>query len=516
MGERVRIRLHPSGDEVEVVPGSTLRDALFSFGVEFPCGGQGDCRRCRVEVLAGKLHPSEDETQLLSAAELQAGWRLACRARVEGPVTLSVEQHAVPILADHSQFAFEPREGFGVAVDIGTTTLVAQLVELSTGRILASHTALNPQGIHGSDVMSRLEYASTEAARVELRSLIRVEVGTLVAECLTTADLPRDHLTQVVLVGNTAMHHLFSGLELETLTRAPFEPADTGLQESSAGDLGWDIAGDVAVRFLPCLGGFIGSDILAGVLATRMHESSALSALIDLGTNGEIVIGNAENLLCASTAAGPAFEAGGIAQGMRATRGAIDQVNVGRNAADELRCHVVGGGRAKGICGSGLVDAVAAGLDSGLIEPSGRLAGDGVKKLDLVDSVRLTQQDIRQLQLAKGAIAAGIRILLMRLGKSERDLERVFLAGAFGNYINRASAERIGLIPACGESCNAIGNSALLGAKLALFSARGADLEFNDIRQRVEHVPLASSQQFHEVFVEQTRFPEATHVAPPR
>ncbi|MDP6977188.1 MAG: ASKHA domain-containing protein [Myxococcota bacterium] len=429
-------------------------------------------------------------------------------------MTLSVEQHAAPILADHSQFSFEPREGFGVAVDIGTTTLVAQLVELATGRILASHTALNPQGARGSDVMSRLDYASRATARVELNSLIQGEVGKLVADCVTTTDLQRDALTHVVLVGNTAMHHLFSGLELQTLARAPFEPADTGLQEFSAGDLGWDVAGDVVVRFLPCLGGFVGSDILAGVLATRMHESSTLTALIDLGTNGEIVIGSRERLLCASTAAGPAFEAGGIAQGMRATRGAIDQVRVGSNTSDELRCHVVGGGRAKGICGSGLVDAVAAGLDNGLIEASGRLAGDGHKRLDLVDSVHLTQSDIRQLQLAKGAVAAGIRILLGRLGKSERDLQHLFLAGAFGNYVNRASAERIGLIPARAENCDAMGNSALLGAKLALFSTCSADLEFGDLRQRVEHIPLASSQEFHEIFIQQTRFPEAARMTP--
>ncbi len=507
MSELVRIRLHPSGDEVEVALGSALRDVLFAFGVEFPCAGRGSCRRCRVEVLTGNLPPSEDETQLLSAAELQAGWRLACRGRVEGPLTISVEQHAAPILADHSHFAFEPQEGFGVAVDVGTTTLVAQLVELASGRILASHTALNPQGTRGSDVMSRLDYAASETTRRELSSLIQAEVGKLVVDCVATAELQRDALTHVVLVGNTAMHHLFSGLALETLARAPFEPTDTGPQEFRARDLGWDVGGDVAVRFLPCFGGFVGSDILAGVLATRMHESSALSALIDLGTNGEIVIGNRERLLCASTAAGPAFEAGGIEQGMRATRGAIDQVSVGGDTPDALRCHIVGGGRAKGICGSGLVDAVAAGLETGRIEPSGRLAGEGRKRLDLVDSVHLTQSDIRQLQLAKGAIAAGIRILLERLGKSEHDLQHLFLAGAFGNYVDHTSAERIGLIPAYAANCDAIGNSALLGAKLALFSTRSADFEFADLRQRVEHIALASSQEFHEIFIEQTRFP---------
>lgn len=506
MSDVVRIRLHPSGDSVEVERGTALRDVLYAFGVEFPCGGRGSCRRCRVEVLSGELPPTEDEAELLSAEERQAGWRLACRGRVEGPLTLKLEQHAAPILADHSHFAFEPQQGFGVAVDIGTTTLVAQLVDLASGRILASHTALNPQVVRGSDVMSRLEYALEETARRELRSLIRKQVGSLVADCVSTADLQGDALTHIVLVGNTVMHHLFSGLEPETLARAPFEPADPGLQEFSAGELGWNIPSDVAVRFLPCFGGFVGSDILAGVLAARMHESSSLSALVDLGTNGEIVIGNSERLLCASTAAGPAFEAGGIHRGMRATRGAIDQVNV---ISRQLQCHVVGGGKAQGICGSGLVDAVAGGLEIARIEPSGRLSG-GRKRLDLSGSVHLTQGDIRQLQLAKGAIAAGIRILLGRLGKSDRDLQHLYLAGAFGNYVNRASAERIGLIPVCAEDSDAIGNSALLGAKLALFSGEDSDWKFSDLRRRVEHISLATSQEFHQIFIEETRFPDGS------
>jgi uncharacterized 2Fe-2S/4Fe-4S cluster protein (DUF4445 family) len=278
------------------------------------------------------------------------------------------------------------------------------------------------------------------------------------------------------------------------------------LQQWGAAELGWDIGRDVTVRFLPCLGGFVGSDILAGILSTRIHEDRALSVLVDLGTNGEIVIGNSERLLCASTAAGPAFEAGGIRQGMRATRGAIDQVHLDSN---KFHCHVVGGGEARGVCGSGLVDAIACGLDSGRIESSGRLC-NGQKSLDLTDSVELAQADIRQLQLAKAAIAAGIRILLGRLGKSERDVERLFLAGAFGNYVNRTSAERIGLIPECSQVPDAIGNAALRGAKLALFCGESSDWEFADLRARVEHVSLAMSREFQGIFIDQTRFPEAS------
>jgi len=506
MADMIRIQLQPSGESVDVERGTALRDVLYAFGVEFPCGGRGSCGHCRVEVLTGELLASEDEAWLLSKKELEAGWRLACRARVDGPLTLKVEQHATPILADQSELHFEPQWGFGLAVDVGTTTLVAQLVDLESGRVLASHTALNPQGTHGSDVMTRLQYALDEVRRKELSTLIRTEVERLIAECIRTAGVRTEAVNQVVCVGNTVMHHLFSELEPQALSRVPFESSKSGLQQWGAAELDWDIGRDITVRFLPCLGGFVGSDILAGILSTRIHEDRALSVLVDLGTNGEIVIGNSERLLCASTAAGPAFEAGGIRQGMRATRGAIDQVRIDSN---KFHCHVVGGGEARGICGSGLVDAIACGLDSGRIESSGRLC-DGQKSLDLTDSVELTQADIRQLQLAKAAIAAGIRILLGRLGKSERDVERLFLAGAFGNYVNRASAERIGLIPESSQVPDAIGNAALRGAKLALFCGESSDWEFADLRARVEHVSLAMSREFQGIFIDQTRFPEAS------
>jgi uncharacterized 2Fe-2S/4Fe-4S cluster protein (DUF4445 family) len=257
------------------------------------------------------------------------------------------------------------------------------------------------------------------------------------------------------------------------------------------------------VRFLPCLGGFVGSDVLAGVLATRMHESDALMVLVDLGTNGEIAVGNSERMLCASTAAGPAFEAGGIRMGMQATAGAIDQVT----AADGgVRCRVLGDAEPRGICGSGLVDAVAAGLALGWVEPGGRLA-KGRRAIELCGPVHLVQGDIRQLQLAKGAIAAGIRILLERWGADSGDVVRVHLAGAFGNYVNWTSARRIGLIDFPEERVEAVGNTALLGAKLALFGKDRAAYELSDVRRRIEHLSLAADPNFQEIFVEETRFP---------
>jgi len=211
-----RVRLEPLGVWIDAGAGAPLRDLLFPHGVEFPCGGRGKCRRCRVRVIEGSLEPSEEERRILTAQEILAGWRLACRAAVHADVTLDIEQWESPVLADESAFAFEPREGFGVAVDIGTTTLVAQLVDLASGHVLGVRTALNPQAVHGADIMSRVQHAlSAEGAR-ELRELIRSAVGTMVAELAPPEGLGGG----VTLVGNTVMHHLFCGVDVSPLGQA--------------------------------------------------------------------------------------------------------------------------------------------------------------------------------------------------------------------------------------------------------------------------------------------------------
>ncbi|MGO9094534.1 MAG: ASKHA domain-containing protein [Bryobacteraceae bacterium] len=494
----MRIQLQPLGASLDAAPGALLRDLLFNYGVEFPCGGRGRCTRCRVRVLEGSLPITSEDARVLTEAELRGGWRLACHARADSPVTLEVAQWDAAILADDSLFDFTPAEGLAVAVDLGTTTLVAQLLDLSTGRVLGVRTALNPQAIHGSDIMSRVQFALTRQGAVELRDLIRGRLGVLLGELLAACP-DGASVRDIVVVGNTVMHHLFCGIDVEPLSHAPFEPLRDGLERFPASALGWQVPGDPTVRFLPCLGGFVGSDVLAGILATRMHLASGLVGLMDLGTNGEIAFGLGGRILCASTAAGPAFEAGRISVGMRASTGAIAEVSLD---ARRLRCRVLGDVPPRGICGSGLVDAVAAGLDLGAIQPSGRLA-HGRSAFPLCPPVVLTQADIRELQLAKAACAAGIRILLRRLGASASDVARLYLAGAFGNYVSRAGARRIGLIDFPEEVVRPSGNTALLGAKLALFSP-GLDLD--GIRSRVEHLSLAADPEFQDIYVSEMAF----------
>ena len=496
-----RITLRPVQTELTAPAGTALRDLLFAQGVEFPCGGQGRCRGCRVHVLEGQASVNDTQRERLSAEELAAGWRLACQCALDDDLVIELRQWDATILVDETPFAFQPRPGLGVAVDLGTTTLVTQLVDLRTGRVLAVRTALNCQARFGADVMSRVQYGVANGG--ELRDLIRQQIGSLIAQLIFAAQVPQGEITDVVVVGNTVMHHLFCGLDVEPLSRYPFESEHLGLQTFRGQDLGWKLGEEARVRFLPCLGGFVGSDILAGIMATNLGEREDLNGLVDLGTNGEIVIGNRQRLLCASTAAGPAFEGARISMGMRAATGAISEVTVQDHT---INCRVLGNVPPQGLCGSGLVDAVAAGLDLGRIQSSGRFS-DGGGAWDLAGPVMLTQSDIRELQLAKGAIAAGIRMLLERFGASARDLRKLYLAGAFGNYINRASARRIGLISFPEEKVEAAGNTALLGAKLALFRPEGEDGSYARLRHQIEHVPLNADQGFQETFVEEMAFP---------
>jgi len=502
--DRVQIELQPLGKRFKLERGAPLQDVLFAHGVEFPCGGRARCKGCRIRVVRGSLPVTPEQEALLTREELDAGWRLACVSRADCDLTLELGQWEAAILADSTAFEFTPREGLGVAVDLGTTTLVAQLLDLSNAHVLSVRTALNLQARAGADVMSRISFALAENGLRRLSTLIRKQVGRLVEELLESARVPGRWVQSVAIAGNTVMHHLFCGIDVAPLAHYPFEAPRAGLEVFHARELGWKLGSDPPVRFLPCLGSFVGSDILAGILATKLGESPVLVGLVDLGTNGEIVIGNRERLLCASTAAGPAFEGARISMGMRAATGAISAVKVEEG---RLLCHVLGNVAPRGICGSGLVDAVAAGLDLGLIHPSGRLIS-AQGELELDPPVSLTQSDIRELQLAKGAIAAGIRILLQRWGAQSKDLTRLYLAGAFGNYISRASAQRIGLIAFPPSMVQPAGNTALLGSKLALFNTDDEAYNYASIRAKTEHVSLHADPQFQEIFVEEMQFPE--------
>jgi len=505
MPDHVRIKLLPLNHEFTVRRGTPLQDVLFTYGVEFPCGGNAVCEGCKIKVLSGHLPLTTEQENMLSRKEASEGWRLACKCRADEDLTLELAQWEARVLTDDSKFEFTAQEGLGIAVDLGTTTLAAQLLDLKNGNVLAVETGLNEQGRHGNNVMSRVFYAVTEKGQPELETIIRGQLGMMIEKLIKSSGADRSRVRDVGIVGNTVMHHLFSGRDVAPLSQYPFQPPNIGLAEFSAAQLGWSTVPNAVVRFLPCMGSFVGSDILAGILATNLHKSETLAALIDLGTNGEIVVGSREKLLFCSTAAGPAFEGSCISMGMRATTGAIAQV-VRDNGS--FKCRVLGNVPPRGICGSGLVDAVAAGLQSGLVREDGNITTES-GKLDLCPPVELTQADIRELQVAKAAIAAGFRILTKNLGASVEDIGKVYLAGAFGNYIDRGNSYRIGLLPVPPERIQPVGNSALLGAKLSLFQ-RGSDV-FSKVGNIARHVELNLDEEFQDTFVGEMGFPEPTN-----
>jgi uncharacterized 2Fe-2S/4Fe-4S cluster protein (DUF4445 family) len=498
------VELLPSGRRIPVVAGTDLKEILFAEGFEFPCAGREECGRCRVRVLQGAPAPSEKEQRLLSVEELRDGWRLGCRIEVVEPLTLELPPCNTPILADDTPINFPGRVGKGAVIDLGTTTLVAQLIDLKSSQILGTETALNPQVIISTELIGRILYTIEEQGGLEeLTLILRQQVGELLTRLVRADSTDKNELKLILISGNTVMHHLFSGLAVDGLATTPFTPTDTAAVSLSLLELGWDLPGTPEIVVLPCLGGFVGSDTLAGVLATRIGERQELSALIDLGTNGEVVVGNREGLLCASTAAGPSFEGGRVSMGMRAASGAIDSVDL---LQDEFRCHVIGDTAPRGICGSGLLDAVAAGLTSGRITPSGRF-GDYRQELMLEPPVKITQRDVRELQLAKGAIASALECLLEELGAEDGDLHRVYLAGAFGHRLRAQSAVRIGLLPVGAEKIRAVGNTALFGTRLALFEP-DLTTRLQRLRDRIQHVPLNEVSRFEEVFVRQLNFPD--------
>jgi len=420
------------------------------------------------------------------------------------------------------------RQLWGIAVDIGTTTVVGYLCDLASGRIPAAEAALNGQQIHGADVITRIDYALHEPQGLDrLRGLVLTTINGILERLCTRQGLSSQAIYSLVTVGNTTMNQLFWGIPPHLLVRAPYNPISIEALAASAKGLGLQLNPLGMVFSLPLVSGFIGSDTVGVVLATGLHKSKRPRIALDIGTNGEIVLSDGRRMVACSCAAGPAFEGAHIQFGMRGCSGAIDQVDF---KDGRVTYHVIDQAPPQGICGSGLVDALSGLLAAGLITADGRLltrqeaagspyAGRLSEEPNphflLTEKapppggrpVVVTQKDIREVQLAKGAMLAGVRILLGILGLEIKDVREVYLAGAFGNYVRAQSALRIGLLPdfPLASICQ-VGNAAGSGAKMALLSQR-AFKEARRIAERIEYVDLARAPDFQQQFVKGMAFP---------
>ncbi len=578
---KLEVTYQPFDRTTRVPPGTTVFSAAHWVGlpIDSTCGGRGTCGKCKVRVLDADMEVTTADHRQLRKDEIDDGWRLSCQARIYEDLTCEVPQllrvpkaatmglsrlviidpnvrkvflelvepdlhdqrsdvarlrdaltaeghdmiadvpvlrtlpktirgaefKVTAVLAGEHLVAVEPgdttEECFGVAFDVGTTTLVGTLMNLRTGMAAAVSSTLNGQAPFGADVISRI-------------SQVVSTMNGILDELYREAGVSPGRTYEAVVVGNVTMLHLLLGIDPTPISMMPFTPTFMDALSVPAREVGLRIHPEGYIQTLPALGAYVGADIVSGVLATGIAREDKIRVFVDVGTNGEIVIGSSQRTLATAAPAGPAFEGSQIKCGMRATDGAIEGVTLG----DTVELQVIGGDvPAQGLCGSGLVDAVAQLLNVGLLDHSGRMlsaaeAGDhplanrlieveGVKAFLLAEGVYLSQRDVRELQFAKGSIATGIKVLMDILGVSAADLDEIFLGGSFGSYLNPESAKIIGLVPPVDvDKIIAVGNSAGEGAKIALLSYRE--------RQRIEYVELSGRTDFNDSFVSVLRFPD--------
>ena len=429
----------------------------------------------------------------------------------------------------------EVKAGYGLAVDIGTTTVAGYLCELTTGEILATEAMMNPQVAYGEDVMSRIGYAVKEKGGLKrLNDAIIKGLNQIIDGVAEKAGIKRLSIIDMAVVGNTCIHHLFLNINPQYLGIAPFSPAIHHSADVKARDLGLKIAGSAYVHVLPIEAGFVGADNVGVLIAEEPYNQDEMLLIIDIGTNGELILGNRQRLMSSSCATGPAFEGAEIRHGMRAAAGAIEKLKIDRKTK-EVQFKVIGNEKwntedkkigARGICGSGIFDAAAQMFLAGIFDRGGqfnikvksprlRLDADGMpefviawaKETAINHDIVICQKDIRAIQLAKGAMYSGARIMMKRMGVSKVD--RVILAGAFGSYIDKMSAAVIGLFPDCDpKRVYAVGNAAGDGARIALLNVDKRD-EADFWARRVEYIELTLEPEFNKTFTKALNFPHA-------
>lgn len=471
-------------------------------GVTAPCGGNGTCGKCRVT-----LRTDDGEASVL-----------ACRTPVTGDCTVLLEKAEGGVIctdgAAADLTADVGRSGLGAAVDLGTTTVAVKLFDLENGTELGGKSAWNTQASYGGDVITRCQFCMERTDGLEvLGKLIRRQISDMIETLCREVGRELKDVSEVYLAGNTVMQHIACGLSPAGIAVAPFRPEslfDGGEHTHRNG---------MTLRYAPCVAGYVGGDITAGLLASGLYQKQGMSLFLDVGTNGEMALGGTDGFLSCAVASGPAFEGAGISCGMASTAGAISHVRWS-GAGPELE--VIGGGAPKGICGSGLLDLLAMLLKLGIVDESGYLlppeeAPEGFEAwLDededgngcfwLTEDVCFTAADVRQLQLAKAAVAAGISVLMQEAHLTFDDIDTLVLAGGFGSHMSAESAVTIGMLPeALMGRIVCVGNSSLTGASMALLNGARCE-ELLEIQKQCRYLELSGNSAFNELFPEHMTF----------
>jgi uncharacterized 2Fe-2S/4Fe-4S cluster protein (DUF4445 family) len=543
------VRIHVDRRMITAAPGIRLMEAMVSAGLllRSDCGGKGRCGKCLVRakpMAPGALSAAEDpELKSLSVEQLAEGYRLACCARVLGDaafeipaeslLTPEVVQKGLPVLlskleAPPAGLPQPGSHGFGIAVDLGTTTIAVYLCDLATRSILGSTSARNPQAIFGDDVISRISAVRTESALLPRLQTMAVSAIDWAASALcrrSRIDPPA--VREVVAVGNSTMIHLLLGEDPSSIGVFPYTPKFSEARLLTAGKVGLNFNSAARLRTLPLISGYLGADILGAAVAADLSHAPVGTLLVDVGTNGEIICLTGRGLAATSCATGPAFEGAAIRHGMQATSGAVDSVRFRRDTGClEYAVIQSGPGRPKppaGICGSGVITAVAELLRAGVLSTSGsfnagcgspclRAGENGALEFEIVPAgatgnrraITLTQADVRAVQLAKGALRTGIDLLCRENGL--RRPHKILLAGAFGSFINRQDALKLGMFPKMkDEQIEVVGNAAGAGAVLALLQEE-CFAQAHEIADATRVLDLAAHPDFQNTFINALSF----------
>jgi uncharacterized 2Fe-2S/4Fe-4S cluster protein (DUF4445 family) len=497
------IRVHSSGKvyTIEDSKGKRLLDVLREHGFEVyaPCGGNGTCGKCKVQIkdkgyVISCLYMIGEDLEVVLPAPMEASI-LASQYEFSKIMPLSP--------GDAMELSSYP---FGVAIDIGTTTVVFYLVQLITGSVPETQTVMNPQGKYGADVISRIQHCITNAGG--LQTLQKEMVDVINSKILYFArqhGITPEDIVKIAVTGNTTMLHLLMGADPSSLAYVPFTPVFTDEQICTAGSLNLKCNVDAEIKVLPSLSAYVGADIIAGMASLAIPKQHRNYLYVDIGTNGEMALVTPGAVYACATAAGPAFEGANISCGMGALNGAIKSYN------DQDGCRTVGDMKPVGICGSGLIDLVAMMVRSGVLPADGYLSDDYVvveaEHSGHSSPIVLTQADIREVQLAKSAICAGILTLIQKAGLTIGEVDAFYLAGGFGNYINIASAVEIGMVPSeLADKVISVGNASGTGAILAVSSTH-FDSELRNTLQPMQLIELSDDDTFNLEFAMNMEFP---------
>lgn len=499
-----QLTIHLSGDQniLTIPQGESLLSILRSGGYEVysPCGGQGTCGKCKVYVkgegyVTSCLYTVMQDMEIVLPEKSEA-------------VILAAQykySRILPLLPGKAaDLSYYP---FGIAVDIGTTTLVFHLVQLITGSLIETRTAMNPQAKYGADVISRINHCilnpdGLKTLQEELLHVINAELEHFSLKF----DIPAHDIVKIAFSGNTTMLHLLLGVSPASLAFVPFIPVFTEEKVLKASTLNLKCNPNGELKILPSLSAYVGADIVAGIASLAPVEDHRNYLFIDIGTNGEMALVTPGAIFCCAAAAGPAFEGANIKHGMAALDGAISMYN------SPGKYRTIGDAKPKGICGSGLIDLIASLIKTGEVDSNGNMVVDFIvvpaSDAGIAEDIVLKPKDIREVQLAKSAIASGINILLKQAGLSLGHIDTLYLAGGFGNYIRTGSAVTIGLIPSeLSEKVIPVGNTSGTGALLAVYSTR-FDEVIAEILAKMKYVELNDDEDFILEFAMNMNFPE--------